>query len=49
MWWALFLVTVAGLVVCTGLLTGLRTATAMIGVILFAVALALTLIPVVSR
>lgn len=47
-WWALLLVTFAGLVLCTGLLTGLRTAAAMVGVILFAVALALTLIPVVS-
>lgn len=48
MWWAQLLIAVAGLVLCAGLLTRFRDVAVMFSVILFAVALALTLIPAVS-
>jgi hypothetical protein len=48
MWWAQLLVALAGLVLCTGMITRFRDAAPVLALILFAVALALTLIPVVS-
>lgn len=48
-WWALLLNAIGGLVVCTGLLTRFRDAAVVLALVLFAVSLALALIPIVSR
>lgn len=48
MWWAHLLVAVAGVVLSAGLLTRFRDRTTMVAVTLFAVALALTLVPALS-
>ena len=49
LWWALLLATLAGVVLCAGLITRFRDAAPVLALILFAIALAVTLIPAVSR